>query len=134
MGVSNTDWDDSMARLSVGHGEEVQKVIASGRFFTVLTLTGIIVLWDSIAFEEINRLRHQEHVTAFCFSSNNELIASCGLHHTKNWKTISGRQLHRIPNPKSSKILCALFAKDDTISLMGSDDRNVRTTFNWHDI
>ncbi|KAL9121836.1 MAG: hypothetical protein Q9187_001611 [Circinaria calcarea] len=126
-GVTNTSWDDSMARLSVGHGEEAQKVVASGRHFAVLTFNGIIVLWDAIAFEERYRLTHQEHVTGLCFSTNNEMIASCGIYSTKVWRVSSGRQLYNIPNPEGSKALCVLFAKDDTILLMGSDDRNVRT-------
>ena len=124
-GISNITWDDSIARLSIGDGEEAVKVITSGRYFVVLTFQGTLVVWDAISFEPKLRLAHQEHVTTMCFSHDGNMLVSCGLQNTKIWKISSGRQIHHLPNPRGCRALGISFTNDDTILLMGSDDRNV---------
>lgn len=126
-GVSNTTWDDSLARVSVGNDIQAEKVIVSDRYFAVLASNGTIAIWDAMSFEKKRILSHQEHISTMRFSNSGDLLVSCGFRSTKIWKISSGRPIHSIDNPLDTKALDVIFAADDTFMLMGSDDRHVRT-------
>lgn len=125
-GVSNTTWDDSLARVSVGNDLQAEKVIVSDRCFAVLASNGTIAIWDAMSFEKKLVLSHQEYVSAMGFSNSGDMLVSCGFRSTKIWKVSSGRPVHSIANPSDTKALNVTFAPDDTFMLMGSDDRHVR--------
>lgn len=125
-GVSIITWDDCLARLFIGNNIQAEKIVASDRYFAVLGSNGIIVVWDAISFEEKHRLLHQEHVSTICFSQNGDMLISCGFRSTKIWKLSTCRLLHSIPNSSDARALDVTFALDDTIVMMGLDDRSVR--------
>ena len=125
-GISNTKWDDFLARVSFGNDIQAEKVVASDRYFAVLASNGIIVIWDAISFEEKHRLLHQEHVSTLCFSHDGEMLVSCGFQSTKIWRLSTCRLLHAIPNPSDARALDVIFSTDDTFVLIGLDDRSVR--------
>ncbi|MCJ1466023.1 hypothetical protein MMC07_004642 [Pseudocyphellaria aurata] len=125
-GLSNTSWDDSLARVSVGNDLQAEKVIVSDRYFAVLASYGTIAIWDAVSFEKKHTLSHLEHVSTIKFSSGGDMLVSCGFRSTKIWKISSGSSIQSIANPTDTKALDVTFAADDTIMLMGSDDRRVR--------
>ena len=53
LGLKNDEWDDCLARVSVGSSHQASMLTCSGRFIAVLTSAGTIVLWDAVTFEEI---------------------------------------------------------------------------------
>lgn len=125
-GLSNTSWDDSLAKVTVGNDLQAEKVIVSDRYFAVLASNGTIAIWDTTSFEKKYILSHLEHVSTIKFSNGGDMLVSCGFRSTKIWKLSSGRSIHSITNPTDTKALDVTFAADDTIMLMGSDDRRVR--------
>ena len=124
-GISNRTWDDSLARLSVGTRQEAEMVKVSDCYLAVSTSQRIIVIWDSISLQEILHLPHQEPITSMCFSNAGDLFVSCGLYNIKVWKVTSGQLLYTVPNPSGSRASTITFARDDSVLLMGSDDRRV---------
>ncbi|KAH0538685.1 hypothetical protein FGG08_004760 [Glutinoglossum americanum] len=137
-GLSNRDWDDCLARVSVGNEHQALIVTCSGRYLAVLTSIGTIILWDSITFEEHQTFSHDEHVFTICFSNSGNRLASYGFHTTRIWNISSGHQLGSVANPPDTRALSMTFAEDDRVLLMGSDLRGIGrlsvddSTEGWH--
>jgi WD40 repeat protein len=125
-GLSNADWDDCLARVSVGNEHPAEKITCSGRYVAVLNSAGTIALWDSLTFEEVQTFSHNEHVFTICFSGGGDRLASYGYLTTKIWSISTGQLLDIATNPTKARALCMTFADDDKILLMGSDLRKVR--------
>jgi WD40 repeat protein len=124
-GLSNDDWDDCLARVSIASGHQAMNVICSTRHIAVLTTSGTIVLWDSVTFEETRSIAHQEHIFAMCFSNDGQILASYGVYTTRIWNASTGRQLHKIANLPDSRALCISFVEDSTNLLVGLSSRKV---------
>ena len=124
-GVSDTDWDDCLARVSVGNERRAVMVICSGRYLAVLTSLGTVVIWDSLTFAELRTLSHHEHIFTICFNASGDKLASYGFHTTRIWSVSTGRLLRDIPNTTGTRALCITFAENDTVLLLGSDLRKV---------
>ena len=120
---NNNDWDDLLARLSVGPEREASTIVCSGRFFAVLTSAGKIILWDSITFEEYRTFSHQELVYLFCFSDDGEMLATYGYETTKFWSVLSGHLLDELTNPAQVTPLALSFTPRDSLLLAGLNTR-----------
>lgn len=120
---NNNEWDDLLARLSVGSEHEASTIACSGRFFAVLTSAGKIILWDSVTFEEYRTISHQELVYLFCFSNDGEMLATYGYATTKVWSVSSGYLLHELVNPAQVKPLALCFTPRDSVLLAGLNTR-----------
>lgn len=123
-GLSNNDeWDDLLARLSVGSEHEASTIACSGRFLAVLTSDGKIILWDSVTFEEYRVFSHQELVYLFCFSNDGEMLATYGHATTKIWSVFSGHLVHELSNPAQVRPLALCFTPRDSLLLAGLNTR-----------
>ena len=120
---NNDDWDDLLARLSVGPEHEASKIACSERFIAVLTLAGKITLWNSVTFEGYRDFVHQELVHMFCFSHGGDLLATYGYKTTKIWSVISGHLIRELVNPSQVRPLALTFAPKDRVLLVGLDTR-----------
>ena len=120
---NNNEWDDLLARLSVGSEHEASTIACSGRFFAVLTSAGKIILWDSVTFEEYRTFSHQELVYLFCFSDDGEMLATYGFATTKIWSVSSGQLLHELANPAQVKPLALVFTPKNSFLLAGLNTR-----------
>lgn len=125
-GISNTTWNDNLARISLRNGDQAWKITCAGHYFAVLSSTGAITLWKSINFEEVCKLSHQEPVTAMCFNNRGDKFVSYGLRSTKLWSVPSGQIVSSTSNPAFVKAMTITFAENDTKILTGSDDRMIR--------
>lgn len=125
-GLTNLEWDDCLARVSVGNEHQALMVISSGRYLAVLSSNGMIHIWNSLTFEALSVLSHQEHIFIICFSENGDRLASYGYSTTRVWELSTGRQLYKVSNPADSRALCMSFADNDTTVVMGSELRNIR--------
>ena len=124
-GLSHADWDDCLARLSVGTQHQALMIVCSGRFLAILTDAGTIILWDARTFEQIQILYHQEYVHTICFSNSGDKLASYGIRTTKIFSVSSGNLLEKVPNLAHSRALCMTFAQADSTLLVGLDVRKV---------
>jgi WD40 repeat protein len=129
-GLSNHDWDDCLAKFSMGRGCQALMISCAGRHFAILASNrkalGTITLWDSMNFEEVATFLHAENVSAMCFSDDGQRFVSYGFRTMKVRAIPSGRMLVSIPNPLGSRALAITFAENDTSILTGSDDKVIR--------
>ena len=124
-GLSNAEWDDCLARLSVGAKNEALLIRCFGRFLAILTSKGNTILWDSCSFEEIRTFIHQEHVHNICFSNKGEMFASYGSKSTRIWKTSDGQLLHDTASPPNVRPLDLRFSISDSVLIAALDTRKV---------
>ncbi|KAF2671659.1 hypothetical protein BT63DRAFT_398038 [Microthyrium microscopicum] len=126
-GLSKEQWDDSLARLSLGPESQALTVLCSPENIAVLTGVGQVVLYSATTFEKLKTFAHTERVCAVCFSSSFKSLATYGFRTTKVWDIKLGKVVKKIQNPRGSKALNLIFAKDDTEVIAGSDDRLIRS-------
>lgn len=125
-GVSDTTWNDCLARISFRNGIKARGITCCGRYFAVSSSIGTIVLYDSFNFEEICKLRHAEHIRTMAFSSRTDKFVSYGLKTTKVWAVPLGELLVSVTNPEDSKAMAITFTENDTKIMTGSDDKIIR--------
>lgn len=125
-GLSDSDWDDCLTRVSVGSEHQALMAICSGWYLAVLSSEGVVHLWNSLTFEKICTFSHEEHLFTMCFSKKGEMLASYGFRTTRIWSITSRRQLITISNPTGTRPLYMTFTKNDAAVLMGSDLRNIQ--------
>ncbi|KAG8525535.1 uncharacterized protein KY384_009179 [Bacidia gigantensis] len=125
-GISNTSWNDNLARIALPNGEQAWNVICAAQRLAVLGSSGNIYLWSSSNFVELCTLQHREPITTFCFNNKGSKIVSYGLRTTKIWSVPSSELLSCIPNPRDIKAMSISFAENDAKILSGSDDRGIR--------
>jgi WD40 repeat protein len=125
-GISNTSWNDNLARIDLPHGDQAWNIACAGRKVAILGSSGSIYIWDSVNFAEICTLQHNEPVTAFCLNSKATAVATYGLRHTKIWSVPSGQLQSSTPNPEYVKAMTIRFAENDTEVFAASDDRVIR--------
>ena len=119
-GLSNNDeWDNLLARLSVGSEHKASRIACSRQFLAVLTCAGKIILWDSVTFEEYCTFSHQELVHLFCFSTDGEMLATYGYKTTKVWSVSWGHLIYELANPALVTPLALTFTRKDSVLLAG---------------
>ncbi len=125
-GISNTSWDDSLAKVSVGSGTQAIAMVCSGSRFAVLTSSGLVALFSTTTFEAVHVLRHGERVSAISFGHSCDQFVSSGFRTTKIWSVATGKVVLQIQNPSSTRALKITFSADDNSLLSVSADRGVR--------
>lgn len=125
-GLSESDWDDCLTRVSVGSQHQALMAICSGRYLAVLSSVGTVHLWNSLTFEKKCTFPHEEHLFTMCFSHSGEMIASYGFLTTRIWSIASQHQLFKISNQNGIRPLCMIFTINDDAILMGSDLQNIQ--------
>ena len=123
-GFSNSNWDDSLARFSVGRDCQALSIMCVGRYFAILTSDGTVILWHSLTCEEAQRFSHGERVLIMRFNGTGDLLVTYGFRTTKVWNVASARQLHSLANPVGARALSVVFTENDILTC--SDDRVVR--------
>ena len=125
VGLKAEEWDDCLARLSVGSNQQAFTLMAHGRYLAVSTSGTSIVLWDSLTLEIIRTFLHNEYIFQMCFSNGGRKLASYGLKTTRIWDVSSGRETHIIKNPQGARAMALSFVESDTALLIATDTRVV---------
>lgn len=125
-GISNTAWNDNLARIILPDGDQAWKIACAGQHLAVLGSAGAVFLWNSYNFAKICTLRHYEPVTAICFNNKGNKLVTYGLRSVKLWSIPSGQLLSTTLNPDDTKAMTIVFAENDTKILTGSDDKVIR--------
>ena len=125
-GISNTIWNDCLARITLQNGTKAWKISCANKHIAVLTSIGSITIWDSVNFEETCTMHHAELVSQMCFNSTCDKLVSYGFKQTKIWAIPSGQLVANILNMSNSKALAITFAKNDTKIMVASEDKLVR--------
>ena len=122
-GLSSTDWDDLLSRISIGTADQALKITCSGRFVAVLTSVGTIILFDVLTFDEVYTFSHLEYCFRMCFNSSGDRLATYGYRTTKVWDTVTGHLLISALNPPNARAMDICFAENNTVLLTLTDLR-----------
>jgi len=122
-GLSATDWDDLLSRVSIGTADQALMVTCSGRFVAVVTSVGTIILFDVLTFDQVYTFPHLEYCDRMCFNHSGDRLATYGFRTTRIWDTANGLQLISIPSPPYTRAMDMCFAENDNVLLMLTDLR-----------
>lgn len=129
-GLSNENWDDSLARLSFGFGTYASSISAAGAQIAVLATSGVVFLFDCSTFEEIGAspIQHGERVYMMELSTSGTLLVTYGFKTTKLWDAKTGECKLTVGNVDSRpRPLTMLILNKNTSLLVGADDRRIRS-------
>jgi WD40 repeat protein len=125
-GVSNTTWNDNLAKITLPNAEQAWKIVCAGSCIAVLGSAGTIFIYDSSNFSQMCTLHHQEPITAVAANIKGTKLVTYGLRSTKLWSIPSGQLLQSTPNPPDCKSMTITFADDESKILTGGDDKIIR--------
>lgn len=129
-GLSTENWDDSLARISLGSGTYASSISAAGAQIAILVSSGSVVLYDSSVFEEAitSPIKHGERVYRMELNSTGTLLATYGYLTTKIWDISTGDCNISVANIESRpRPLAMLLTNNSTMLLVGTDDRRIRS-------
>lgn len=139
-GISNTVWNDNLARYALPNGDQAWNIACASQYVAVLGSSGSIFLGNAYNLTEVCTLRHNESVIVLSPNKKGNKLVSYGLRSTKLWSLPSGQLLSTIPNPNDSKAMAIAFTENDQKILIGSDDRKIRSLqtndfgAGWHEL
>jgi WD40 repeat protein len=84
-----------------------------------------VFLWNCVTLEKIPAITHDEFITAMCFNSTGEHLATYGHQTTKIWDITTRKELYTIKNLPESRALSIVFSDGDTKLVVGLDSRKV---------
>lgn len=111
-GISNTTWDDSLAKFTVG--QRPRAIFCLDSYFGILTSERSVNLYSTWTFEETRRFRHGENIFAAQFNLDGSLLVTCGPRTIKVWDTSSSRPLYEYSNPNRMRAMAASFSLDSS--------------------
>ncbi|KAI1506317.1 hypothetical protein F5X99DRAFT_366277 [Biscogniauxia marginata] len=124
-GLSNSEWDDCLARVSPGTGRAV-RLAASTLHLAVGTDNpkGSIALWDTNLFEAQKTLNVGEHIYSIVFNSSSSMLACYGVNQTYVWKVEDWSLLITTQSPCQERALDFKFDEDNVLVVV-TDIRRV---------
>lgn len=115
-------WDDCVARIPLGNGSVGTLMTCSDAHLAIVDASGTTTIWGTTAFELIAVLAHGENISAVCFSSKGDSLATYGGRTTKIWNTRSGSRVLTFPNLDSTHAVCMQFTgNDDTLTIVSEE-------------
>jgi hypothetical protein len=129
-GLSSENWDDSLARMSLGYGTRSSFILAAGSQVAVLASPGSVFMYDSSTFEESpsSPFTHGERVYRMELNSNATVLATYGYRTVKFWEISTGKCKVSVETLRSRpRPLTMLFVKNNTELLVGFEDRKIRS-------
>lgn len=125
-GITDTDWDDCLAKIHIDRDTQPLKVECGDGFFAILTSSGTLTLYHTATCEEVRRFRHNERVLCFAFDLAWHKLVTYGFLTTKIWDVRCGDQLYAFKNPRNAKALAISFLSHEDVIVSCSDDRGIR--------
>lgn len=127
-GLLAETWDDSLARISLGHGPgntSALSMVTAGSRIAVLDTAGRVFLYDSSDFREATAspITPSERTHMIALSSTATLLATYDNRWTKVWQVHTGNCVATIHNAKwGVRPLDMLFTNYNSTLLVGTDD------------
>ncbi|OAR00244.1 hypothetical protein LLEC1_03471 [Akanthomyces lecanii] len=118
-------WDDCLARVSLGSGSVGTLIACSDAHIAIVDSSGRITIWDATAFELVAVSSHGEMISAICFSSKGDSLATYGGMTTKIWNTRLGSLEVTFPNLDGTCAICMHFMENDNVLMIVSNQQYV---------
>jgi len=113
-GLSATTWDDSLAKLPLGHGQRPKRVYCRGGHFAILSSDKAVRLYQSSTFQEQHRFTHNEFLLVAQFNREGDKLVTCGIRTIKVWEIRSGANSAEFPNPSGVRATDVCFSNDSS--------------------
>lgn len=129
-GLSNENWDDSLARMSFGFGTYASSISVAGAQIAILVTSGVVIIYDSSTFEEATAspIKHGERIYRMELNSTGTVLATYGYKTTRIWETKTGICRLSVGNIESRpRPLAMLLTNNSTVLIVGTDDRRIRS-------
>ena len=131
-GLSSSNWDDCLARVSVSEEESVSRILAMDScFVTLMKSSGKAAIWSAETCEQLRCISHGEYIMAVTVNKLNTILVTAGFKTIKAWEISSGSLLHSFPSHDDAKIMLATFGETDAELLVGRDNCSVQC-YNLH--
>jgi WD40 repeat protein len=129
-GLSAETWDDSLARIPLGHDRATfaSSIAAAGSQIAILAPSGSVFFYDSSDFMEARAspIKHGERVSKMQLNSTATLLATYGYRTTRIWEISTGKCKVSVDSVESkTRPLAMLFTDNNSTLLVGTDDRRV---------
>lgn len=122
-GILGNDWDDNLARLSVGQDEMASIIRSAGLYFFILiSHNGTVIVQHSETCEELRRICHGEWVTLMETNKTGSLVATGGRFTTQIWDTSTSQHLHTVPRNNEARLVSLSFAQSGSRLASAYDD------------
>lgn len=125
-GISNHEWDDCHARLSVGPDERASRLITTIEIIAALIPQAhCVIIWQTQTCEELRRIRHGEYLTEMAINKNGYLICTSGLRTLKVWEIGTGNRVASILKARESRVIALAFGTHDEEIIVGHQDHSI---------
>ncbi|KAM0611995.1 hypothetical protein ACHAP1_000890 [Verticillium nonalfalfae] len=111
-GVSNTGWDDLLAKFNTSQTNQPDMIYCLDDFFAILASSNTVNMYSTSTFREIGKIGHGEMILAMKFSEDGDRLATCGKDTVKIWDVESGKRLGHFPNPDGLRAMDVAFDKN----------------------
>ncbi|KAM9882690.1 nacht and wd domain protein [Verticillium dahliae] len=125
-GVSNTGWDDLLAKFNTSQTNQPDMICCLDDFFAVLASSNTVNMYSTSTFREIGKIGHGEMILAMKFSEDGDRLATCGKDTVKIWDVESGKRVGHFLNPEGLRAMDVAFDKKCCKVLVCYDDSSVR--------
>ena len=126
-GLSSDRWDDCLASVSIEDSRTASQVIAvHGRFLTLTSSNGTVVIWNAETCEEERRLQHREYVSCMCANRTGELLATACTNSYRIWNIATGTESYKLPLLAEAETMTIAISEDDAYLIVGLDDCSIR--------
>ncbi|KAK8197607.1 uncharacterized protein BKA78DRAFT_278390 [Phyllosticta capitalensis] len=124
-GISNQDWDDNLARISLPSSMDAEKIVCAGQHVAVLVFGGTAFVWNAENFSRVATLSHEEPVATIAFNKTGTKLVSFGFRTTKLWSIPLGELQATCATPPNSIAMTMVFAANDSKILAATEDSKV---------
>ncbi|KAI0490672.1 hypothetical protein F4859DRAFT_520389 [Xylaria cf. heliscus] len=126
-GIASANWDDCLARISIGDGRIASQLLCKDTIFITLIATGgVMVVFRAETLEEIRRVSHGEYVMQIASSKTSNLVATAGFHTIRIWDITTGVELQRFPKERHHHAKALAFGEIDAELYVAFDDGEVK--------
>lgn len=125
-GLSNSDWDDCLARIS-NSSDPALHVAVSAQYLAVAndSPNGKIQLWNNVIFQEHSTFDPGEPIWTIAFSQSGSLLACYGLNNTYVWSVEDGTVVVKVASPYRQRAMAIEFGPHESFLIIATDLRRV---------
>lgn len=125
-GLTSTDWDDCLARVSNGSNASLH-VAVSAQHLAVAndSPNGSIRLFSNVIFQVLLILNVGEPICSITFSQSGVLLACHGLDHTYVWMVEDGSLVTKVRNPLQERAEAVAFGPQEQFIIISTDMRRI---------
>jgi WD40 repeat protein len=124
-GLSNSNWDDSLANFSLGNNKRPKAIHCMDSAFAILTFDRVTT-YDAATFQETQKYTHDEAVVVSSFNDDGDLLVTGGIKTIKVWNVATGQLLYTYSNPNRMRAMALAFSRDSSEVLVFCVDSGLR--------